>query len=138
MSHWCESQYSHYHSDIDNDVCRGHTSHRVAGTPVPSGCRAAAARHQTTRLSMSCQLCGDAKGPATLASSSRSSIAFASLHLTTWHGKREVFYILCPASCLTNVPQYVDPDKLVNVSIGHNCLQVTVLNCSPTSQVLKA
>ena len=63
----------------------GHTSHRVEGTSVPSGCRAAAARHQTTRLSMSCQLCGDAKGPATFASSSRSSIAFASLHLTKWH-----------------------------------------------------
>ena len=111
----------------------GHTSHLVAGTSVPSGCRAAAARHQTTRLSMSCQLCGDAKGPATFASSSRSSIAFASLHLTTWHGKREVFYILCPASSLMNVPRYVNPDKLMNVPIEHICLQATVLNCPPNN-----
>ncbi len=107
----------------------GHTSHRVEGTSVPSGCRAAAARHQTTRLSMSCQLCGEAKGPATFASSSRSSIAFASLHVTTWHGRREVFYILWPASSLMNVPRYVNPDKLMNVPVGHICLQVTVLNC---------
>ena len=57
-----------------------HTSQRVAGTLVPSGCRAAAALHQTTRLSISCQLCGEAKGPAMLASSSLSSMALASLH----------------------------------------------------------
>lgn len=57
-----------------------HTSQRVAGTSVPSGWRAAAALHHTAKLSMSCQLCGEAKGPATLASSSRSSMALASLH----------------------------------------------------------
>lgn len=57
-----------------------HTSQRAAGTSVPSGWRAAAALHHTAKLSMSCQLCGEAKGPATLASSSRSSMAFASLH----------------------------------------------------------
>jgi len=32
--------------------------------------------------------------------------------------EREVFYILCPASSLMDVPGYVSPDKLMNVPMG--------------------
>ena len=35
--------------------------------------------------------------------------------------EREVFYILCPASSLMDVPGYVNPDKLMNVPIGFVC-----------------
>ncbi len=33
----------------------------------------------------------------------------------------EVFYILCPASSLMDVPEYVNSDKLMNVPIGFVC-----------------
>ncbi len=39
--------------------------------------------------------------------------------------ERQVFYILCPASSLMDVPGYVNPDKfgftLMNVPIGFVC-----------------
>jgi len=35
--------------------------------------------------------------------------------------EREVFYILCPASSLMDVPGYVNPDKLMNAPIGFVC-----------------
>jgi len=34
---------------------------------------------------------------------------------------RAVFYVLCPASSLMDVPGYVNPDKLMNVPIGFVC-----------------
>ncbi len=37
--------------------------------------------------------------------------------------EREVFYILCPASSLMDVPGYVNPDKVMNAPIGFVCRQ---------------
>ena len=36
-------------------------------------------------------------------------------------GEKEVYHILCPASSLTDVPGYANPDKLMNVPIEFVC-----------------